>query len=71
MEKLRKLQKESKKKSLIKTFTWRITATLTTFVISWAVTGSIAIGLGIASVEFWAKLVLYYFHERAWSKIDV
>ena len=62
---------ESKKKSLAKTVSWRIVATFTTFVISWLITGSIAIGLGIASIEFWTKLVLYYFHERIWSKINV
>lgn len=62
---------ESKKKSIIKTITWRLIATATTFVIGWMVTGSIALGLGIASIEFWAKLVLYYLHERAWSKISV
>ena len=62
---------ESKKKSIIKTITWRLLATATTFVIGWMVTGSIALGLGIASIEFWAKLVLYYLHERAWSKINV
>lgn len=62
---------ESKKKSIIKTITWRLIATATTFVIGWMVTGSIALGLGIASIEFWAKLVLYYLHERAWSKINV
>lgn len=62
---------ESKKKSIIKTFTWRLLATATTFIIGWLVTGSIALGLGIASIEFWAKLVLYYFHERVWSRINV
>ena len=44
-------------------------ATFTTFVISWAITGNIYMGLGIASIEFWAKLVLYYLHERGWNKI--
>jgi uncharacterized membrane protein len=62
---------ESKKKSLIKTITWRVLATATTFLIGWLVTGSIALGLGIASIEFWAKLVLYYLHERVWSNINV
>jgi len=26
------------------------------------------LGAGIATIEFWAKLVLYYAHERAWAK---
>ena len=62
---------ETKRKSIIKTVTWRLLATTTTFFIGWFITGSITLGLGIATVEFWAKLVLYYLHERVWSKINV
>jgi len=62
---------ETQKRSIMKTMTWRFLATATTFVISWLMTGSVAIGLGIAGIEFWAKIVLYYLHERAWSKINV
>lgn len=62
---------DSNKKSILKTITWRLLATGTTFLIGWWITGSIALGLGIATVEFWAKLVLYYLHERLWSNINV
>ena len=59
---------DSVKKSLMKTMSWRIIATTTTFVIGWIVTGSVLAGGAIASIEFWAKLALYYAHERAWSR---
>ena len=59
---------DSVKKSMMKTMSWRIVATTTTFVISWIVTGSLVAGGAIASIEFWAKLALYYAHERAWAK---
>jgi len=58
----------SVRKSVMKTMSWRIVATTTTFVISWIVTGSLVAGGAIASIEFWAKLALYYAHERAWAK---
>ena len=58
---------DSVKKSMMKTMSWRILATTTTFVISWIVTGSLVAGGAIASIEFWAKLALYYAHERAWA----
>ena len=58
---------DSVKKSMMKTMSWRILATPTTFVISWIVTGSLVAGGAIASIEFWAKLALYYAHERAWA----
>ena len=35
---------------------------------SWIVTGSVLAGGAIASIEFWAKLALYYAHERAWAR---
>ena len=59
---------ESVRKSVMKTMSWRVIATTTTFVISWVVTGSVLAGGVIASIEFWAKLALYYVHERAWSR---
>ena len=61
---------ETNKRSIVKTFTWRLLATFTTFVISWVITGSLAIGLGIASIEFWAKIILNYGHERLWNAIN-
>jgi len=59
---------DSVRKSVMKTMSWRIVATTTTFVISWIVTGSVLAGGVIASIEFWAKLALYYVHERAWAR---
>ena len=61
-------EQDSVKKSVMKTMSWRVIATTTTFVISWVVTGSIVAGGVIASIEFWAKLALYYGHERAWAR---
>ena len=60
---------DKNRRSIAKTLTWRITATLTTFLISWIVTGSLVMGLGIASIEFWAKIILYFYHERIWNNI--
>ena len=61
-------EQDSVKKSMMKTMSWRVVATTTTFLISWVVTGSIIAGGAIASIEFWAKLALYYAHERAWAR---
>ena len=49
---------DSVRKSVMKTMSWRVVATTTTFVISWIVTGSVVAGGAIASIEFWAKLAL-------------
>ena len=65
------MELNSKKISLLKTLSWRITASLTTFIISWILTGDILIGTSIASVEAIAKVFLYYYHERIWTKITL
>ena len=55
---------ELKKRTLVKTMTWRITASLTTFLIAWILTGDLLIGVSIGSIEVIAKIFLYYYHER-------
>ena len=58
------------KRTIAKTLTWRVTASLTTFIIAWALTGDILIGVSIGSIEAIAKIFLYYFHERIWNNIS-
>lgn len=55
--------------SIMKTFSWRIIATLTTFMLAWLFTGEIDTALKIGGVEFFAKMVFYYLHERGWAWI--
>ncbi len=45
-----------------------MTATSTTFIITWIVTGNISAGIAVGGVEFFAKMFLYYGHERAWYR---
>ena len=58
------------KRTIVKTLTWRVTASLTTFVIVWILTGDFLIGVSIGSIEAIAKIFLYYFHERIWNNIS-
>ena len=60
-----------KKRTIAKTLTWRVTASLTTFIIAWVLTGDLLIGATIGSVEAIAKIFLYYFHERIWNNISL
>ena len=60
---------ESRKRSLFKTISWRVLASIDTFLISWLIRGKISIGISIATLEVVTKLIIYYFHERAWDKI--
>lgn len=63
-------RRSSRKRTIAKTLTWRCTATLDTFAISLLITGSLTWASSIAGLEVVTKVVLYYFHERAWNRLD-
>ena len=54
--------------SFCKTCTWRVVASLDTFLLSWLITGNAVMGASIASLEVVTKMFLYYAHERQWEK---
>ncbi len=58
----------SRKRHLAKAMTWRVVATTATVFIAWGVTGDWVVGLEVGTVELFAKLLLYYLHERFWYK---
>ena len=58
-------------RSLIKTISWRTGGTLDTMLISYVITGNLAMAASIGGVELFTKMVLFYFHERAWNKINI
>ena len=60
---------ESSARSVLKGFTWRLVATFSTIVISYLITGETDIALKIGAIEFFAKIAVYYLHERMWLRI--
>ena len=62
-------QKDSHKRSMVKTFTWRLTGSGSTFIISWFITNNLFIAGTILGVHFFTNTLLYYIHERLWNKI--
>ena len=60
---------EGHSRSLVKAVTWRVTASLDTFVISFILTGRLVLAGSIAGTELLTKILLYYFHERIWALI--
>lgn len=51
-----------------KTITWRVIGTVDTILLGWLVTGEFKKGMAIGGFEVVTKMVLYYFHERAWYR---
>jgi len=61
--------RESHLRSVLKAFSWRIVATLTTATIAYGITGEIDTAIMIGSIEFVLKMFIYYVHERAWQLV--
>lgn len=61
---------EKARRSIAKTVSWRTVGTLDTIIISYFITGNLAMAASIGSIELFTKMALYYFHERAWNKIS-
>lgn len=57
---------ETHLRSIYKAISWRMFATMLTIVISYIVTHHIKYALSIGSIEIFAKILLYYIHERFW-----
>lgn len=66
MESVQKNYREKHSKSIIKSISWRVIATLTTVCISYVVTGNAKFAFSIGSIEVVLKIILYYIHERFW-----
>lgn len=60
---------DSHVRSLLKGLTWRCVATATTVLIAFSFSGDVELALSIGSVEFVAKFLIYYAHERAWQLV--
>ena len=59
----------SRIRALSKALTWRITATLTTAIIAFFVTGELGVAIMIGGIEFVIKFFIYYAQERAWNLV--
>jgi len=67
-----KLERESPGRTLAKTISWRIVASLTTFIIFYLTAGqkvALQVITAAIGIEVVAKMLIYYIHERAWAHI--
>jgi uncharacterized membrane protein len=62
--------KDSNLRSLVKGISWRIFASIDTFLLSWLIFGNYIYAGSIALLEILTKVVLYYLHERLWNVIS-
>ena len=62
--------KDSTRRHLSKTVTWRVIGTADTMLLSWIITGNPLTGLQIGVAEIITKMFLYYLHERGWHRVN-
>jgi uncharacterized membrane protein len=58
-------------RALAKTLTWRLFATIDTFLISILVTRNAKLAGSIVGIEVLTKMVWYLLHERAWARLSL
>ena len=61
---------EGVKRSILKTISWRVIGTLDTVFIAYLITGTFKQAISIGGFELVTKMILYFFHERGWNKIQ-
>ena len=64
------MEAEQSKRSLLKTITWRITASLDTFVIAWIITGDWKMGGSIAGIEVVTKMFFIIFMKEYGTRLN-
>lgn len=57
-------------RSLVKAVSWRITASLATFIISFFVSSDLSVAGTIASIQLVVNFILYFIHERVWNRVE-
>lgn len=60
---------EHRKRSLLKTLSWRTFSFMLTVTILYAYTKDIRQSLGVGFGIDFVKMILYYYHERIWNKV--
>jgi len=63
------VMKETRKRSILKSITWRVICIAVSILISFALTGQWDIAIAIGTVYNVITMILYYFHERIWNVV--
>ncbi|MBU0633409.1 adenylyl-sulfate kinase [bacterium] len=63
------MHKDTNIRSVVKGISWRVFATTTTIIIVYAFFGRLDLAITAGIIETFAKVGLYWLHERAWVKI--
>lgn len=65
-----RISPERRIRSLTKSLTWRIVAVVVLFIVSYLLTSDMPKASAITVTFNLVQIVLYYFHERIWVRIE-
>jgi uncharacterized membrane protein len=57
-------------RSLAKAVSWRATGSIDTMILAFVFTGNLKIAAAIGATEVFTKILLYFIHERIWSRLS-
>jgi uncharacterized membrane protein len=61
---------ESHKRSIAKTISWRVVATIITGGVTYVLTGRLDFAVTVGLADTFVKFFIYYVHERMWTRIS-
>ena len=61
---------ETHSRSILKAASWRIIATVLTFLTAWLLTGTVDVAIKIGLLDTFIKMFAYYAHERGWNRLN-
>jgi uncharacterized membrane protein len=61
---------ETRKRSIVKSFTWRIICIVVSIITAYFLTGKLEVSVAIGTVYNALTMILYYFHERFWNVLE-
>ena len=61
---------ETRKRSIVKSLTWRTICILVSIITAYFLTGKLDVSVAIGTVYNAITMILYYFHERFWNTLE-
>ena len=61
---------EQKRRSIVKTLSWRLWATIITTLVVYFIKGEWSFAVEVGILDTTIKLGAYFYHERVWNKIN-
>ena len=61
---------ETRKRSVVKSIVWRIICIAVSIITAYLLTAKIELSVAIGSTYNAITMILYYFHERFWNRLE-